>query len=319
MFDTSLKRRAKEAYKRMLRRGFEVGQRFGLDVLPRHFYSAIPDIRELRRSQSWRAPSTMVGVRGVDPAEQTKFLEDVCAPFAGELQSLDVHTRACREASEVGYGEIEADLLYCFIRAKRPRRVVQVGCGVSTAVILGACRDGGLECEVTCVEPYPSPYLKRLGAEGKIKLVPERAQDVALETLHGSLSDGDFLFIDSTHTVKPGSEVNRLILEVLPRLQPGVFVHFHDVYFPFDYQHILLTETLFFWLESTLLHAFLIGNDRWTIRVSMAMLHHAQPDVMRQLLPNFRPATYEQGLLQGLKDGAGQMLHAPNAIYLQHV
>src|SRR5690606_17232979 len=107
------------------------------------------------------------------------------------------------------------------------------------------------------IEPFPSAFLLDAHTNGQITLIEKKAELVPRETIT-KLQQGDMLFIDSTHTVKPGSEVNRIILDVLPRLNDGVFVHFHDIYFPYDYQRSLLSSELFFNSESTLLHAFLI-------------------------------------------------------------
>jgi hypothetical protein len=133
---------------------------------------------------------------------------------------------------------------------------------------------------------------------------------VDLKVLAG-VDAGDLLFVDSTHAMRPGSEVNRIVLDVLPRLPPGASVHFHDIYFPYDYQSTVL-RTLFFGGESTLLHAFLIHNRRYSIAVSLSMLHHACPEQMQLWLPNYRPAAMHYGLHEG---GAAPG-HFPSATYL---
>jgi hypothetical protein len=175
--------------------------------------------------------------------------------------------------------------------------------------MLMAAAEARYEPEIVCVEPYPSEFLERADREKTIRLVNARAQDVPLEILT-DLGDEGFLFIDSTHTVKPGSEVNRLILEVLPRLSGGNWVHFHDIYFPFDYQRGLLEDELFFSNESALLHAFLIHNTVFTLRAALSMLHYGDPERLKHVLPNYRPA----GDDQGLRASTG---HFPASTYLQ--
>jgi hypothetical protein len=290
---------------------FVLGQRLGWDVLPRHFYSAIPDIRELLRSESWKRPSSMTGVAGADIESQMSFLRGCCLPPLPErLRQGGIHEYACKENGQPGYGPVEADFLYCFIRTKRPNRIVQVGCGVSTAVILLAAKEANYRPEIICVDPFPTEYLTRTTEQELIELISKPAQEVDLEVLT-SLDAGDLLFVDSSHTMHPGSEVNRIILEVLPRLPSGSFVHFHDIYFPYDYQSSVLT-TLFFAGESTLLHAFLIDNRRYAIAVSLSMLHHARPQQMQSLLTNYRPAAMHYGL-HTMDAGSG---HFPSATYL---
>ena len=93
--------------------------------------------------------------------------------------------------------------------------------------------------------------------------------------------------------------MNRIILEVLPRLSGGDWLHFHDIYFPYDYQRGLLDDELFFSSESVLLHAFLINNPAFTIRAALSMLHFGDPERLQRLLPNYRPASDDHGLRFG--------------------
>ena len=118
------------------------------------------------------------------------------------------------------------------------------------------------------------------------------------------------LFVDSTHTVKPGSEVNRIILEVLPRLQAGALVHFHDITFPYDYPPDILDRTLFFWNESALLLALLTGNSSLSVLFAMSMLHDSAPRTVSNRLPHYRPMAMDKGLRS--RDG-----HYPTSIYLR--
>lgn len=289
----------------LLRGVLEVSQRLGASVTPNHFYSEIPDVRSLRAQTLWREPFSMVGVRGADPDAQLRFAREVCSPFSRDLAAhpegdpAGVYARAIRSNGEIGYGPTEAEFLYCFVRRFKPRRVVQVGCGVSTALVLLAAGDEpGYAPELTCVEPFPTEFLRREASAGRITLRHEPAQATPPEVF-AALADGDLLFVDSTHTVKPGSEVPRLMLEAMPRLAPGVFVHFHDIFFPYDYPPDALGSQIFFWRESLLLHAFLAMNPGFELCASLSMLHHARAGALRELLPNYRPAPMSGGLFAG--------------------
>jgi len=294
-----------------LRRLFEFGQHVGVDLLPRHFYSEIPSVSELRRDGVWMMPRSMVGVNGTDIDVQFDFVESCCTPdLVARLRRNDIFGDACRANGEPGYSPIDADFLFCFIRTARPKRIVQVGCGVSTAVVLLAAREmADFQPEIVCVEPYPTRFLKEAHTARKIRLVEEKAQSVRQDVLT-DLGEGGFLFVDSTHAVRPGSEVNRLVSEILPRLEPGSWVHFHDIYFPYDYQRGLLDDELFFSNESILLHAFLINNSKYIIRASLSMLHYSSPSRLALSLPNYLPARNDQGLR--MSDG-----HFPASLYLQ--
>jgi len=306
--------RRKRLRNRLLRRVFELSQRVGLDVLPRHYYSSIPDVRSLRRSERWRPPRSMIGVAGTDLDEQLRFVEECCPPtLREEVRRRSVYHDACDENGAVGFGPIEADFLFCFVAARRPRRVVQVGAGVSTSVILRAGAHVRHDLDVTCVDPYPTDFLRRAAAESRITLVEEPAQEVPLEVLTG-LGPGDLLFVDSTHTVGPDSEVNRIVLEVLPRLQKGSFVHFHDLLFPYDYARDLLSDALFFWNETALVHAFLVGNDRFRLAASLSMLHYGRTEELRSFLPNYRPEGSSHGLAPPTRSNDR---HFPSSTYLE--
>ncbi len=298
--------------KRAGRRGFELGQRVGLDILPRHFYSQVPNLAALRSERGWRAPRTMVGVRGTDLDGQAAFLEDCCPAEVRALlpPGLGLYEAACEENGALGYGPLEALFLFCFIASKRPRRIIQIGAGVSTAVMLEAARRAERAVEIVCVDPFPTPMLRRRHDAGEIVLVDQPAQAVPLARLTG-LEAGDLLFIDSTHTVKAGSEVNLLLLEVLPRLAPGVFVHLHDVTFPYDHGPGLLEDDLFFWNESVLLHALLVDNRRLSVALSLSMVHHDRPEILRRAFPAYRPAPTRDGLW-----GSPDRGHFPSSIYL---
>lgn len=305
-------RATKNWFKSLARLIFEAAQRLGVDILPHHFYSQIPDVAELKNETYWRAPSSMFGISGVDIESQLAFAQR-CVPQAltTQLEALNIHQQAVAENGEdSGYGPIEADFLYGFIQNHQPAKIVQIGCGVTTAVVLRAAEDVGYQPEVICIEPFPMPFLEKADADGRIRLVKEKAQKTDLDLLI-DLNPGDLLFVDSTHTVKPGSEVNRIILEVLPRLASGVFVHFHDIYFPYDYKRDVLAGDLFFWAENTLLHAFLINNPRYSIRACLSMIHYAGPEKLQQLIPRYQPQSNDDGLKLNSQG------HFPSAIYLQ--
>ena len=217
----SLKRVLKNTLKVGVRKAFEGGQRFGFDVLPRHFYSEIPDIRALRESNHWRQPFSMVGIAGVAQEEQLAFVRACCSPDVVEdMHTEDLYARASIENGEIGYGPIEADFLYAFVRSKQPRQIFQIGCGVSTALCLMAAEAAGYTPEITCIDPYPTAYLKRLAEEGKITLVEQKVELIDLDRIE-QLGDDLLFFVDSTHTLGPAGEVSRIILEMLPRLKQG--------------------------------------------------------------------------------------------------
>jgi predicted O-methyltransferase YrrM len=305
----TLKRKLKNASKRLLRRIFELGQHFRFDILPRHFYSEIPDMRVLKRTTQWKSPRSFERIESEIEA-QVKWVDECTRAYRGSLSQFAVHRAAVEmNGSDEGYGEVEADFLYCFIRARRPGKMVQIGCGVSTAVCLLAARDEGYSPRITCIEPYPTDFLNREAAAGRIELVAKKLEDAWIGCI-GELGEGDLFFVDSSHTLAPAGEVNLIILEMLPRLAPGVYVHFHDIYFPYDYAPITLSSAIFFWHETALLYAFLLMNSEFEIAASFAMLYHRRLDDLAGFFPDMKPQAFDAGL----SIGEGQF---PSSIFLR--
>ena len=304
-----IKRRVKDWGKKLMRVGFEMGQRFHVDILPRHFYSEIPDIRTLRNAKAWREPRSMKWISGAVDA-QLAWVDECTRPYRANLKRFEVHETAVRmNGSDQGYGEVEADFLYCFVRSRRPRQIVQIGCGVSTAVCLLAARDEGYVPQITCIEPYPTAFLQRECEKGRITLVARKIEDVGIDAI-SRIEEGDLFFVDSSHTLAPAGEVNLIILEMLPRISAGVYIHFHDIYFPYDYGTDTLSSALFFPHETALLYAFLLMNEQFEVAASLSMLHHDRLEDLVRFFPDMKPRQFDGGLTQ--KSG-----HFPSSIFLR--
>ncbi len=307
----SFGRRVRNAQKRALRRLFELAQRCRFDILPRYFYSEIPDIRFLKSTTGWRDPRSLVGLR-CDLDRQLAWVDECTKNYRAALQSFEIHKTAVRtNGSSEGYGEVEADFLYCFVRAHRPSQILQVGCGVSTAVCLRAAADEGYRPKIICIEPYPTEFLRREGAAARIELVPKKLEDVGADCIT-ALHSGDLFFVDSSHTLAPAGEVNLIVLEMLPRLAVGVRAHFHDITFPYDYAPDTLSSALFFTHETALLYAFLSMNPSFEIEASLSMLHHRRLPDLKRIFTDMNPMPFDQGLSLG----GGQF---PTSIYLRRV
>lgn len=291
---------------------FAAGQKAGWDILPRHFYSEIPDLAKLRRTTAWRQPYSMTQVTGADLASQGHFVRSLVTPeltrrFSDSPHS--VHQAACEANGEPGYGPIEAECLFAFIHTRRPACIVQIGCGVSTAICLHAAQEAGYQPHIRCIEPYPTGFLSELATQGKIELLAKPVEELSSDAVLAGLGAGDFFFVDSSHTLGPAGEVSRIILEHLPRLPQGAYAHFHDIYFPYDYPGDLLDGALFFHHESALLHAFLVGNRRFRLEAALSWLHHIQPQTLRDVFPKYQPRLNEYGLTKSPG-------HFPSAAYL---
>jgi hypothetical protein len=185
------------------------------------------------------------------------------------------------------------------LRHHKPRRVLELGSGYSTLVELEALaanrRDGHETC-LTVLDPYPgsgsgAPLERFLaGRDGRLAdgatLEALAVADVPLERF-AALEAGDVLFVDTTHTVKLAGDVNRIVLEVLPRLAPGVIVHLHDVFLPYEYPRGWFEEERWYWAEQYLLQAFLAFNGEFEVLFPARAVAVRHPDRVAAVVPSF--------------------------------
>ena len=116
------------------------------------------------------------------------------------------------------------------VRRFAPRHIVEVGSGHSTRFLVRAAADGATGTQLTAIDPAPRATLAGLA----IELLKVRVQDAG-DGPFRRLTAGDFLVIDSSHKMAPGSDVQLLVEDVLPALPAGVYVHFHDIFLPGAY------------------------------------------------------------------------------------
>ena len=230
-------------------------------VLPRGWSSPIPEPEDLR-DELWAGPREMPGV-DLDVAAQVEALRALLPHRAPLPDGFDPHNPM--------YGPLDAAVLGAMLARERPSRVVELGSGWSSLVIAAS----GARHEA--FDPHPS---------GPVGAQRVRAQDVALATFT-SLRDGDVLFVDTSHTVKTGGDVNRVVLDVLPRLAPGVLVHVHDVLLPYEVDRRWLARG-WYWSEQDLLHAFLVGNRDWEVVLAVHAAARADPQLARTFAPGHR-------------------------------
>lgn len=150
--------------------------------------------------------------------------------YAPELSSIGSETPPAPRWTQDWFPRLDAAAAYAIVRATRPRRILEVGSGHSTRFLARAVRDEGLDTCITAIDPQPRASLAGL----PIAWLPQRVQDVPPE-IFATLEPCDILFIDSSHQVRPGSDVQYLLDQALPRLASGVRVHFHDIFLPHAY------------------------------------------------------------------------------------
>jgi hypothetical protein len=168
----------------------------------------------------------------------------------------------------------DAEFLYQFIRKVKPKKVIEIGSGSSTKIAQLAIKENfketGVITEHICIEPYEQPWLKDMSG---ITLIRERIEKINYDW-SSKLDDGDLLFVDSSHIIRPQGDVLKEYLEIFPKLSKGVFVHIHDIFTPKDYLKSWVINDVRFWNEQYLLEAMLSNTDRYEVIAALNYLKH---------------------------------------------
>ena len=257
---------------------FPVWEQHGFHVTPVHFHQPIPDTRELPETL-WEQPSDLVGIK-MNDARQLDLLRHHLTKFREEYDKLPVEPPPGQRRPFHG---VDALIAYCMVRHFQPRLIIEVGSGFSS-LVLGQAAAKNKKSALICIDPFPRDFLHD-GLPGLQSLITKKVQDIDLE-FFSQLQSGDILFIDSSHTVKIGGDVNYLFLEVLPRLKPGVIVHVHDIFLPFEYRRDWVLDEFRFWNEQYLLQAFLTFNSEFEVLLTNSYLNHYHQEDLKSAFPN---------------------------------
>jgi len=258
------------------RRLFPLLERAGLHLTADHFYEIIPNTREVRRNYD-PAPRPCLGI-DFHKQEAEARLIDLIAKYGGELYE---------QGRLEGYYEDNAYFrgadgltLYCMIRDIKPKRVIEIGHGFSTRVVLAALGRNSVEQgerpSFLSIDPY-ARFVPSNAAHVDFEVVSQPLQD-SIDLITGSLSPGDMLFVDSTHVHKFGSDVEVYFDRLYPQIPAGVHVHVHDIFSPYNYPLDWIADARRFWNEQYMLEAFLSFNSAFEVTLPLHMLmRESQP------------------------------------------
>jgi predicted O-methyltransferase YrrM len=234
-----------------------------------HFFSPVVDPRTVGDyvAASMRAkPDEIAGIP-LDLESMRAFWKAnerliAATPFTEEP---DGHHRYYYRGGPYQYGD--AITLRAMIGSHRPKRIVEIGSGFSTACMLDAAEEFGLaDLRLTCIEPYAARLRSVLRPQDKdrVEIIEDKVQGMPLERF-AALEPNDILFIDSTHVLKTGSDVHYELFHILPVVRPGVLVHFHDCRYPFEYPAEFIFKRNYSWNEAYAVRAFLMYNPRFRV------------------------------------------------------
>ena len=243
---------------------------------PGHFYSPIPSLEEVerRKVEIFDIPRRIPGIH-LNEEHQLNLLYEL-SRYYSEQPFSDHRTVGLRYFFDnPNFRHGEAIILYSMMRHTRPKRIIEIGSGYSSCAMLDINElffDGSIIC--TVIDPDLELLLSLIYDQdrNKLEIIRRQVQDVNL-AIFSDLTEGDIVFVDSSHVCKIGSDVNYILFHVMPALSPGVLVHFHDICYPFEYPKEWVYQGRA-WTEAYLLRAFLQYNNAFTIQLFNSFLGH---------------------------------------------
>lgn len=286
--------------RKFLKKTFPFWQMLGFHITPVHFYEPIPDTRKLK-DNLWEKHSQLIGI-DMNEKKQQELLAYFTSNFKRDCENFPKEKTQIQMPYQYyinngSFESVDGEILYCMIRYFKPRRIIEIGSGYSTYLsakaILKNKEENGIECRLIAMEPYPNKVLEK-GFPGLSRLIKKEVQDVELNEFD-QLKENDILFIDSSHILKIGSDVQYEYLEILPRLNKGVIVHSHDIFLPSEYPKNWTLKDFSFYNEQYLLQAFLTFNNNFEVLWGGSYMRLKHPELLEKSFNSYNRKTVWPG------------------------
>lgn len=246
-----------------------------LHITPAHYYSPIPMTNELDKNV-YKKIFDCTGI-DINVKKQLDYLENIFPKYCKEYSPN----------SNTGLSLVDAFILYSMIREKKPKVMIEIGAGDTTKISLKALamnKKEGFDNKFYSIEPFPRESVKKITVKN-FELIEKKLQEVKADLFESA----DIVFIDSTHVSKIDSDVNKEILEIIPKLKVNCFIHFHDIVIPQNYCKEWIESGNMFWNESYMLHAFLLFNESFQVIWGSKYMHINHNNKLIQQFPYFQP------------------------------
>ncbi len=256
-------------------------------VPPGHFYSPVVDPTTVEHL--FVEAVDITAVPGVDINEQGQLENwQRLLPHLGEVPFTWERQPGFRYFfNNPAYGVGDASTYFAMLHLNRPRRIIEIGSGFSSACALDTIEKFfDHPVEMSFIEPHPH-LLQSLLKDADLsstQVLSCGVQEVDLARFR-SLQANDILFIDSTHVLKTGSDVHYEFLEILPALRPGVLIHVHDIFWPFEYPKAWVIDENRSWNELYALRAFLMYNKNFRVEFFNDYFSKAHRELVEQGCP----------------------------------
>jgi predicted O-methyltransferase YrrM len=171
------------------------------------------------------------------------------------------------------YTTPDAEVLYAIVQLHRPSRIVEIGSGYSTQLFRLAIQDAGLATQLTSIDPDPRQNV----ATYADTIVRARVETLEELDVFAELGSNDIIFVDSSHEIRPGNDVLHIVFNILPVLAPGVLIHFHDIFLPYEYPKDWIITNGWTWTEQYLIQALLTANHSYEVIWPAHYLQRTRP------------------------------------------
>lgn len=256
-------------------------------IEPGHYYSPIISIEDIKRNENFIFKKSINKIAGIDINENNQFkLLNNLLNFYEEIPfEQEKNDKLRYYYNNEFFYYFDAISLYLLMRFFSPQKIIEIGSGFSSALMLDVNKlFFNNKIELTFIEPFPDRLKLLTRSTDNFTLIEKFSQEVDLD-LFNSLNRNDFLFIDSSHVIKTGSELNPLLFEVLPSLKAGVKIHFHDIFFPFEYPKKWVLKEKRSFNEAYFLRAFLMYNNQFEIFFFNSFIETFYEDWLRTKMP----------------------------------
>lgn len=186
------------------------------------------------------------------------FLKD-CEQFIEPLSRIKFAQRDVDSDTEPYWGNnffssLDAISLYCILATRNPHIYLEVGSGNSTKFAKLAIKNHNLRTKIISIDPFP-----RAEIDAICDTVIRNPVEFVSPSTFQDLPDDTVLFVDNSHRSFQNSDVTQFFLEALPSLKEGIICGLHDIFLPYDYPKLWVSQERFY-NEQYLLAAYLLGG-----------------------------------------------------------
>lgn len=258
---------------------------FSLRYYPGYHGSTIPSLKELkaREKELFSDKDDALGGIEMNESEQITLLEKIIGYYGQYRPPKNKNDKSLYYYDNRMFGFNDGFVLYGMLRLFKPKRIIEIGSGFSSALMLDTCYETGQTTSLTFIDPWSTTIfniLKRVDRDD-VNYVKELVQDINLDTFR-ELEENDILFIDSSHSLKTGSDLSFIVFKILPILKPGVLVHIHDIWYPFEYPKDMVFEGRTY-NEAYVIRSFLQFNMSFEILYFSSFLEQRHTQAFAQL------------------------------------